>query len=232
MLIKSQISQRAIVENSHPNGERDTSYDARVGDIILDGENISIDSYALPPRGVAWVTSEEVFKMPDDVTGLATLRTTWTHRGILALNVGVIDPGRTGPLATAIVNFSDKTFHIKKGDTFLRVLFFDHGKTNPKTSITDKIAYNSIIRDKSSLFSNTFLNTESLVSEVADKVLGFPKWGVRIGVLAFILSFLSIFAPIAINVWTNYSDIRNKYDELSLEIKNINEKISNIKPIN
>ena len=37
---------------------------------------------------MVWVLSKEEFALPKDVTGLATLRTTFTKQGILALNVG------------------------------------------------------------------------------------------------------------------------------------------------
>jgi deoxycytidine triphosphate deaminase len=61
--------------------------------------------YFLEPREMVWVLSKEEFRMPANVTGLATLRTTFTKQGILALNVGIIDPLFEGPISTALITF-------------------------------------------------------------------------------------------------------------------------------
>lgn len=75
---------------------------------------------------MAWILSKEKFKMPKNVTGLATLRTTFTKQGILALNVGIIDPFFEGPISTALINFSDRPRRIDVDDKFFRVVFFEH----------------------------------------------------------------------------------------------------------
>ena len=59
--------------------------------------------------------------MPGTVSGFATLRTTFTKLGILALNVGIIDPFFKGPISTALINFSDRPREIRVGDKFFRV---------------------------------------------------------------------------------------------------------------
>lgn len=130
ILVSREILDRQLVHSRTSAGERETTYDATVGEIIHEGITHDGEAYALPARGMVWVVSHERFVLPKDLTGLATLRTTWTHSGILALNVGIVDPGWDGPLATAVVNFSNANFEIKKGDAFLRVIFITHLPTN------------------------------------------------------------------------------------------------------
>lgn len=105
MLEKNEIAGLNIVQHSHVNGVRDSTYDATVGTIIKRGKDQG-STYILEPRGVVWVVSQEEFHMPNNVTALATVRTMWAHKGVFALNVGVVDPGWNGPVATALVNFS------------------------------------------------------------------------------------------------------------------------------
>jgi dUTPase len=131
ILTSNEIEALGIVQNRVPHGVRSTTYDATVGEIILGGTTLQGDSYVLPPRGMVWVVSREKFSLPTDITGLATLRTSWTHNGILALNVGVIDPGWSGQLGAAIVNFSSANFVVKRGNGFLRVLFLRHAELDP-----------------------------------------------------------------------------------------------------
>jgi hypothetical protein len=163
----------------------------------MEGKSISGNSFILPPRGIVWVISKETFRLPGDITGLATLRTTWTHQGILALNLGIIDPGWNDHLATAVVNFSKSNFEITKGVPFFRVLFLTHKDTNSVQQGGSSGAYIERIKTNTRHFSNTFLTMDSLIVEVAEKVLGFPRWGVRIGLIAIIVAVISILAPMA-----------------------------------
>jgi len=75
---------------------------------------------------MVWVLSAEEFRMPPNVTGLATLKTAFTKDGILALDVGIIDSLFHGPISTALINFSDRPRRIQIGDKFFRLLFFEH----------------------------------------------------------------------------------------------------------
>lgn len=233
LLTQAQIRSLSIVSGDVPQGWRPTSYDATVGDIILGGEVVTKDCHVLPPRGVAWVVSAETFKLPDRVTGVATLRTTWTHRGVLALNVGIVDPNWSGSLATALVNLSNTPFTITKGDQFFRVVFHPHRPTGALPTGVPRTTYLSTIAEKSQLFARTFLDTDSLTSEIADKVLGFPRWALRLGVAAFVLSILAIFAPIAFSVWTEYRQLPARYDQLSkrvddIGVEGINKRINDL----
>jgi deoxycytidine triphosphate deaminase len=93
ILVRDEIEAKNIVHSAQVNGPRSTTYDATVGEIIIEGKSIQESSFTLLPRGIAWVISTEEFRLPSDVTGLATLKTTWTHNGVLALNLGIVDPG-------------------------------------------------------------------------------------------------------------------------------------------
>lgn len=208
VLTSEEIENLNLVENAQSAGKRATTYDATVGDIINNGKTINDGSYVLPPRGMAWVVSNERFKIPPNVTGLATLRTTWTHKGILALNVGIIDPGWNGPLATALVNFSDTNFEFNKQDAFMRVIFMRHEQTGAAKTDVSRLDYLREIRSKSSAIPSEFLKISSLATQILDQFVGsgivtswIAKAGVIIGLIAIPVGFASIFAPIAFTVW-------------------------------
>ena len=168
------------------------------GKIIHEGKTHDGPSYVLPARGMVWVVSNEKFVLPNDITGLATLKTTWTHNGILALNVGIVDPGWNGPLATALVNFSNTNFEIERGAAFLRVLFMLHAKTSAKDILMDKKAYMGQIRDKSSKIPSTFLDSKSLANEVLNQIYGssvFANWLTRVGIIIGLIAIVAIFIP-------------------------------------
>jgi hypothetical protein len=72
ILTSNEIEALGIVQSSVPHGVRSTTYDATVGEIILQGTTLEGDSYVLPPRGMVWVVSKEKFSLPTNITGLAT----------------------------------------------------------------------------------------------------------------------------------------------------------------
>lgn len=199
ILTEIDIKARNIVRNPQPDGQRSTTYDATVGEILMEGKSIEGDRFTLHPRGIVWVISKEKFDLPGDVTGLATLRTTWTHQGILALNLGIIDPGWNSHLATAVVNFSKSDFEITKGTPFFRVIFLTHVSTATSQPISNDNVYIERIKTNTRLFSSTFLTMDSLVIEIAEKVLGLPRWAVRLAFVAIWISIFSIILPIS---WT------------------------------
>ena len=134
MIVGDQILQRGLVSGGDGRNLKNSTYDLTVGEIVPIGKEATIgrrknpvvSPYYLEPREMVWVLSKEEFNMPPTVTGLATLRTTYTKQGILALNVGIIDPFFNGPISTALINFSDRPRRIEIGDKFFRVAFFEH----------------------------------------------------------------------------------------------------------
>jgi deoxycytidine triphosphate deaminase len=156
ILTAESITRRELVVNPNAEGVRDTTYDATVGEIVQDGKTVEGDSYVLPARGIVWVVSAEKFNLPKDVTGLATLRTTWTHNGILALNVGIVDPGWNSHLATAVVNFSNGDFVINRGQAFLRIIFFGHSETNAALKSINRAKYIEMMRNNCEDFGHFF----------------------------------------------------------------------------
>jgi deoxycytidine triphosphate deaminase len=218
LLTKSVIKSSGIVQYPQSNGERESTYDATVGTILEKGKDAGI-AYTLPPRGVVWVISQEEFHMPNNVTALATVRTTWAHNGVFALNVGVVDPGWHGPLATALVNFSTEDFEVRQGDAFMRLVFIQHEPTTPQSTGKDRSEYVKQIKLQSRSFSKTFLSMHTLVDDVAKEIFKLPRLAVGLAVL--VVTLASIFIPIAITVWTNGADMKAEVAKLQLRVEEL-----------
>jgi dUTPase len=211
---------------------RRVSYDATVGEIIACGRRIQQDTFMLSSRGVVWVISQEEFTLPDDITGLVTLRTTWAHEGVFALNVGVLDPGWKGPVATALVNFGRDPFEIKKGDSFFRVLFFDCDSVSASTTgPNSREAYLADIAKKSRGFSETFLNMSSLVDEISNKMFHVGRTGAFFAKWGLIVALLAIFCPIAYNLVADgikrqlaFSDLQRRTEAVETRVRSLEEE--------
>lgn len=151
LIVGDKILDRGLLENAVPENLKNSTCDLTVGEIVAVGpakveERISHGGprrYFLAPREMVFVLSNEEFRLPSTVTGLATLRTSLTKKGLLALNVGIIDPFFSGPISTSLLNFSDRPVEISVGEKFFRVIFIDHEDVSPYRPTKDE----SIHRD-------------------------------------------------------------------------------------
>lgn len=136
LIVGRAILDCKLLEDAQESNLKHSTYDLTIGEIIPTGQTSlqhqDVDKeqiFFLEPRQSVLVLSREEFQLPGTVTGLATLRTTLTKNGLLALNVGIIDPFFNGPISTTLINFSDQAVPIKVGMPFFRVLFFHHKDT-------------------------------------------------------------------------------------------------------
>lgn len=170
MIVGQKILNHGLVVGGSAANLKNSTYDLTVGEIIPIGKDSAqvhadakpIVTHYLEPREMVWILSKEEFRMPENITGFATLRTAFTKQGILALNVGMIDPLFHGPISTALINFSDRPRRIDVGDKFFRVAFFQHDSIKDFHGGNENISRENYLKElqKTSFadFSPSFLN--------------------------------------------------------------------------
>jgi deoxycytidine triphosphate deaminase len=221
------VKHRAFVIGAKNEQYKAVGYDLTVGQIYVpkDGwlPNVSqkkfrnkvVDSYELPPQGVAVIFSAEAVELPEDVCAYAMPKTSLCAAGLLVLNTGIVDPKYRGPLSGTIVNFTDMTYSLKNGDPFLRLTFEQIEKpilTGPvherqELSKQEWAEYRSQKMVNAFTFPATFLDIPDTVRFVSRRVLKTERrlvfW--MIGVLGFMLTFvtsLPLFFPEALRPTT------------------------------
>lgn len=218
----------SCADGSVPKGWRGATYDTRVGEIITREGVHDSDTYTLKPRGIVWLLSAEDYKIPQDVTGLTTLRTGWTKKGLLTLTAGIVDPGYEGPLSTAVINFSGKEVNICKGEVFFRTAFMFHQKVEMEgMKVTREKYRESLIKDSTS-FSESFLTIDTLAPEIAPKILGAPRMALYITLTGLGLALFGL-------LYSPLKDLTSQvvFRNLSLESRiEALEKESRVPPIN
>jgi dCTP deaminase len=76
---------------------------------------VKAEEVVIPPRSFVLLTTEEYVKMPEDVAGLANLRSTLARYG-LSVPPTVVDVGFEGNITIEVVNESPNTIVLKRGD--------------------------------------------------------------------------------------------------------------------
>lgn len=183
LIVGGEILKQNLLIDADQSHIKNSSYYLTIGAIIPVGEdarnfdfNKPLEMLVIKPRQVAWIVSKEVFSIKShEITALVTLRSTFTKKGLLALDVGMVDADFSGPIGSIVINFSKNDIPLSKGDEFFRVAFMKHPEVpaqfRPKRDQVTAAEYikqrhNDIIVS----FPATFLNTEVLSDEMASKI--------------------------------------------------------------
>jgi len=202
MLTGEAIRQRDIVAKAISSSWRQASYDLRIGKLI-DPEGEVVFEYNLPPRGIVEVISKERIRVPADLSGTAMVKTSLCNEGILALGIGLIDPGWDGPISSFLINFGKSPRRLAVDDVFLRTTF--HTLEGPTGSTpTIKRSDLEITRERQRVtvaqIGGSFLNLEAelarLEKETAIKrgvqlVAYVSLAGTLLAFLGFILTYFT-----------------------------------------
>jgi dUTPase len=228
LLSGEEIKSMKLVENSSDdNLYRASTYDLSIGEIIPARSSVAVgSSFSLPPGGTVRVVSKETLKLPGDITGHALLKNELCRKGVLAINIGVIDPGFEGPLSSILINFGEKDFVVKPGAPFLRISFH-RCPVSPKAAKSFKYTreqYISNVRDEVAAYmAPTFLNVDVTAQKAAARVIDSFRntlviWATLFAVL---LAALAIFAPLGASYVDKYVVAR---DQRQAEVEQAIEK--------
>lgn len=209
LLVGDAILNCRLLKNADAHNLKHSTYDLTIGEIFPTGstkekftELKDGEIFFIEPRQTVLVISKEEFQLPSTITGLATLRTTLTKAGLLALNVGIIDPKFNGPISTTLINFSEKTIPIKKGMPFFRVLFFTHADTSEhhhRDENKNRASYMEELQISARTeFARSFLNIPNLDNEFYAvtawkmiKGLTVKKWWAMAPIYLFIFTLIT-----------------------------------------
>jgi deoxycytidine triphosphate deaminase len=235
LLSGEEIKSNGLVTNSDDKLFRASTYDLSVGDIIPAGADAHAESrYLLPPGGMVRVVSRESLKLPETITGHVLLKNELCTRGVLAINIGVVDPGFEGPISSTLINFGRETCVVEKSTPFLRVSFH-RCPESPKAKASakyDRDTYLKRVKQEVLAYSSpTFLNMEAMTTKAAEKAFisfkeGLVVWATLVAVL---LALLAIFAPLGASYVDKYVASREQR-ELQIEQaveKRIEERYEN-----
>ncbi len=183
LITGDQITELELLANVEPKNIRGGCYYLRIHSIIPAGEDTKTYDpqkpktiHTLEPGGLAWVISQEKFQIREpSVTALVTLRSGFTKRGMLALDVGLVDANFFGPIGSLVINFSRKPIRLDAGEEFFRVLFFKHAESEggqiPQKLEFDHESYaRKILVDMVGDFSSTFLQTAEMEERIEESL--------------------------------------------------------------
>jgi deoxycytidine triphosphate deaminase len=247
LLSGEEIKARGLVNGANELGYRASTYDLRVGTIVsADPANPSDDtttSYRLVPGGMVRVISAESLQLPHDVTSHVLLKNELCRKGVLAIHIGVVDPGFRGPLSSTLINFGKNDFFVKLNEPFLRVSYFTCSPS-PKALDSkqwEQEEYVARVREEVLAYAApTFLDVEHTTSKAADKMYGKFKEGLITwsAIAVLVVAVVTVFVPLGASYTDRYVVNKEKLEsdkkaieaskQYDLRIRTLESKISEL----
>jgi dUTPase len=227
LLCKESIIERNLVTNYNERNFRLGSYDLSI-DKLVTAEAKVVEEYILPPQGMVKVISTELVALPSNVIGYVFVKTNLCNEGVLALNIGIVDPGFSGPLQSVLINFGKNPISLNKSDVFSRISFHSldaaQGNTVSEKAVTHEKLIANVKRQATVYMGSTFMDVEGTASKAA--AAAFEKYKssmyTAIPILALLMTGLT-FALNFGNMWLlqSYSKPQDQVrtELLSAELK-------------
>lgn len=205
-----EIKEGNFIRRAKDDNFTAASYNLSIGKIVtMDGK--SHDEYVIPPRGMVLLVSEEIFQMPTTIIGFTTIKNSLSVKGLLAINIGIVDPKWNKPISSAIINFGSEKQFVQKGDCFLRMTFqqikaYDRKDlldiNNQSIENENEVIFKDYLTERKKIavssLSETFLSINEIKEEITWKVLG--RFIKTIGYVAAGLAIIAFIANYTVNV--------------------------------
>lgn len=132
------------IEKIYPGGpgDNDQNNQPKVTNWATPSDN---DAFRVQPRQLVWVRIREIVALPEDICAFWWQTNTLSRKGLMLVNMSMVDPGYNGPLACLFVNFGREPVDLDPHTTVARLVFHKlEGEAKP---FGDGLALPSYDRD-------------------------------------------------------------------------------------
>lgn len=172
--IKKMIKDNKLVPNGNVDNATHCSYEFTAA-LMIHGssheeEEIHESVAVIKPAQLVWIKAREKISTPADMVGVWIQTQTLARKGLLLLNISLIEPGYEGPLTAVFVNFGNQNVIIRKDTKIAKVIFLPLdsdatklvGKWNSKT-------YDEKLLDMAANAPTSFLQLQSFLPNIEEK---------------------------------------------------------------
>ena len=188
--------------------------------------------FALKPRDIILFETEEIIKMPQNITASYTAMNSIAQKGILLINASIVEPNYHGPLSGILANFSSKDFVIHPKMEIAKICFHKVDSDNPPNpEIENEISENKYLKrlqdNAKNNYGDTFLDIKSILDDIELRYARQVKRNIYISgvIITFLLAIATLEPFVYDMIWgrTSVSDWKkmNDYDK----IDSLNSKI-------
>jgi dCTP deaminase len=178
--IKDRIGKKELVTGGDAARAEHCSYSFLPGRIFhagkpeapIDFTSATADLEVLVgPGEMIWVRTLEEVKLPPDLVGFWWQTNTLSKKGLMLVNMSMVEPGYEGPLACLFVNFGKDRIPINPQTKIAKMVFTELSSpvTTPFDMRFDLKRYDQDLRELALGHPNTFLQVADLVAGLKDE---------------------------------------------------------------
>ena len=86
-------------------------------------EPVTADTFVIPTRGFVLATTQEVIRLPNDITAFVEGRSSIGRLGLFIQNAGWVDPGFEGAITLELYNANSAPIRIESGRRICQLVF-------------------------------------------------------------------------------------------------------------
>lgn len=122
---------------------------------------MACEGYCIERRSLVWIRMRETVKLPPDICAFWWQTNSFSRKGLMLVNMSLVEPGYEGPLACLFVNFGDGPIRISATDTVARLVFHTLDEPAPPQERSfSLLEYDKALRDDVAGGSSSFLGID------------------------------------------------------------------------
>ena len=239
-----------------PEKLKPASYEASVGKTCIrwdeKGNKQKIDllregSFGLAPNSIAFVTTQERFRLPDYMAVRFNLRITNVHRGLLLGTGPLVDPGFEGHLLIPLHNLTTNKYIFRYAEGLIWLEFTKISLSESWTTTRDSTGsrqgkYVTFRKDRKNLAPDDYLQEPEIRSSIPKAILEARKsakqsqesaersstWVMGVSAVG-ILSLIFVGAQLFVNIRDITGDIKEKQGATSERVETLQDRIIELK---
>ena len=188
--------------------------------------------FALKPRDILLFETEEMLKMPQNISGSYTAMNSIAQKGILLINASVVEPNYHGPLSGILANFSSKDFVIYPKMEIAKICFHQVDTEMPpsqniENEISEKDYLKDLQRKAKDYYGDTFLDIKSILDDIELRYARQVRKNIwASGIIISILLVYATLEPFVYNKIWGRTSVSNRVEKNDYDrIDSLNSKI-------
>lgn len=171
--LRDRISNNELIPDGNPNSAKHCSYEFTAGAIVKGGSSefkTITEPETISPAQLVWIKVRERISIPPDMVGLWIQTQTLARKGLLLLNISLIEPGYEGHLSAVFVNFGKNNVIIGPTTSIAKVVFMQlDGEAVDKVDSAGFVDYDGWLIEMASNAPASFLQLASFLPNLEEQ---------------------------------------------------------------
>lgn len=171
--IRACIARNELVPGGDPAKAEECSYSFRPGRAFLAGDGDSQVDFlgsgsprhlTVKPGKMVWIRTRDRVQIPHGMVGFWWQTNSLSRKGLMLVNMSMVEPGYTGDLACLFVNFGDRRIIIEAETVIAKMVFVDvrGAVAHPFSDGTTTERYDATLRELAANQPSSFLQIGDL----------------------------------------------------------------------